>query len=92
MIETISCALNRTTKDGVLLGENQKIDALNAFKAITINAAYQNGEEDIKGSLKEGKLADLVILSDDPLKIDAKDMNSIEVLETIKEGKTLYKK
>ncbi|WIH86114.1 amidohydrolase [Brachyspira pilosicoli] len=92
MIETISCALNRTTKDGVLLGENQKIDALNAFKAITINAAYQNGEEDIKGSLKEGKLADLVILSDDPLKIDAKDMNSIEVLETIKEGKSLYKK
>ncbi|WP_288550855.1 amidohydrolase [uncultured Brachyspira sp.] len=92
MIETISCALNRTTKDGVLLGENQKINALNAFKAITINAAYQNGEEDIKGSLKEGKLADLVILSDDPLKIDAKDMNSIEVLETIKEGKTLYKK
>ncbi|MEI0531296.1 amidohydrolase [Brachyspira pilosicoli] len=92
MIETISCALNRTTKDGVLLGENQKIDALNAFKAITINAAYQNGEEDIKGSLKEGKLADLVILSDDPLKIDAKEINNIEVLETIKEGKTLYKK
>ncbi|TXJ47526.1 amidohydrolase [Brachyspira pilosicoli] len=92
MIETISCALNRTTKDGVLLGKNQKIDALNAFKAITINAAYQNGEEDIKGSLKEGKLADLVILSAAPLKIDSKDMNSIEVLETIKEGKTLYKK
>lgn len=92
MIETIWCAVNRITKDGILLGENQKVTPYEALKAVTINAAYQNNEEDIKGTLEEGKLADLVILSGNPITCNAMDIKNIEVLETIKEGKTLYKK
>ncbi|WP_157153772.1 amidohydrolase [Brachyspira murdochii] len=92
MLETIWCAVNRITRDGVLLGENQKVTPYEALKAITVNAAYQNKEEDVKGTIEEGKLADLVILSDNPLTCDPMKIKDIEVLETIKEGKTLYTK
>lgn len=92
MLETIWCAVNRITKDGVLLGENQKVTPYEALKAITINAAYQNKEENLKGTIEEGKLADLVILSDNPITCDPMSIKDIEILETIKEGKTLYKK
>ncbi|MDO6993082.1 amidohydrolase [Brachyspira innocens] len=92
MLETIWCAVNRITRDGVLLGANQKVTPYEALKAITINAAYQNKEEDIKGTIEEGKLADLVILSDNPITCDPMKIKDIEVLETIKEGKTLYTK
>ena len=60
MLETIWCAVNRTTKDGILLGKDERISPMEALKAVTKNAAYQYFEENIKGTLKEGKLADLV--------------------------------
>lgn len=91
MLETIWVAVNRVTKNGVLLGENQKVTVLDAIKAVTINAAYQNGEENIKGSLIEGKLADLLILDKNPLEVAPMKIKDIKILETIKEGKTLYK-
>lgn len=90
MLETIWCAVNRLTKNGVLLGESEKISPLDAIKAVTINAAYQYFEEDTKGSIKEGKLADLVILDKNPLKVDKMDIRDIKVLETIKEGNTIF--
>ncbi|MNY25211.1 N-substituted formamide deformylase precursor [compost metagenome] len=76
----------------MVLGADQRIPVIDALKAITINAAYQYQEEDIKGSLKAGKLADLVILNKDPLTIDPKELRSVQVLETIKEGKTVFKR
>lgn len=91
MLETIWCAVNRITRNGIVLGKNQKISPYEALKAITINAAYQNKEEDIKGTIEEGKLADLVILSDNPLTCDPIKIKDIQVIETIKDGKTLYK-
>ena len=89
MLETIWCAVNRKTKSGKVLG-NQQITVLEAIKGVTINAAYQYFEEDSKGSLKVGKKADLVILDKDPLKVDVNDIRNIKVLETIKDGNTLY--
>lgn len=90
MLETIWCAVNRITKDGIVLGNEEKISPLEALKAVTINVAYQYFEENIKGSLKEGKLADLVILDNNILKVDPMDIKNINVVETIKEGKTIF--
>lgn len=92
MLETIWCAVNRITKNGVLLGDDERISPLDALKAVTKNAAYQYFEEDIKGTLKEGKLADLVILDKNILKVDPMKIKDIQVVETIKEGETIFKK
>lgn len=92
LITGVYSAVNRITRSGMVLGPDQRIPVIDALKAITINAAYQYQEEDIKGSLKAGKLADLVILNKDPLTIDPKELRSVQVLETIKEGKTVFKR
>lgn len=84
-------AVNRTTKNGRVLGEEQKLSVMEALKGITINGAYQIFEEDKKGSITEGKNADLVILAENPLTVDKKHIKDIKVLETIKNGKTIYK-
>ena len=91
MFETIWCAVNRKTKSSITLGEDEQISVLDGIKAVTINVAYQYFEEDIKGSIKEGKLANLVIVDKNPLKIPKEDIKNIKILETIKEGKT-YKR
>ena len=74
----------------MVLGPDQRVTALEALKAITLNAAYQYAEENSKGSLEPGKLADLVILDHNPLKVDPVAIKDIKVVETIKEGKTVY--
>lgn len=91
MMKTVWCAVNRQTKAGVTLGEDEKISVYDALKAITIHAAYQYFEEDTKGSITKGKIADLVILDKNPLTTNHQDLANIMVLETIKEGKTIYK-
>lgn len=92
MFETIWCATTRKTKKGIILGENEKISVLDAIKAVTINSAYQYFEENKKGSIKEGKLADLIIVDKNPLEIDLDEIKNIKVLETIKEGISLFKR
>ena len=57
---------------------------------MTIWVAEQYGEQSSKGSLEPGKLADLVILDRNPLKVEPMTIKDIKVLETIKEGKTIY--
>lgn len=86
----IHTAVNRTTESGRVLGEHQRISVMEAIKAVTINGAYQYFEEDTKGSLEVGKLADMVILDKNPLEIPAEELETIKVLETIKEGKTIF--
>lgn len=90
MLETIWCAVNRITKEGVTLGCEERITVLEAIKAVTINAAYQYFEENIKGTLTEGKNADYIILSDNPLKVDSQKIKDIQVLETFKDGVQIY--
>lgn len=92
MLPLVSAAVNRITSQGNLLGEEQKITPFEALRAITADAAFQYFEENRKGTLEAGKLADLVILDQDPLSIDPLLIEKITVLETIKEGVTVYAK
>ena len=64
---------------------------MEAIRAVTIYGAYQHFDEKIKGGLEVGKLADLVILDKNPLTVPKETIKDIRVLETIKEGKTIYK-
>ncbi|MBO3444475.1 amidohydrolase [Clostridium sp. CCUG 7971] len=91
-IFAIHTAVNRMTESGRVLGEHQRIPVIEAIKAVTINGAYQYFEEDIKGSIETGKLADLVILDKNPLEVEASEIKNINVLETIKEGNSIFKK
>ena len=92
MLKVVWAAVNRVTTSGKLLGPQERITAFEALRAITADAAWQNFEEDRKGTLETGKLADMVILSDDPLKVDPMKIHDIRIMRTIKEGKTVYLK
>ncbi len=83
-------AVNRPTRSGAVLGPDERISAYDALKTITVNAAYQYREEASKGSISAGKLADFVVLSDDPTKVAPMSIKEIKVIETIKEGKTIF--
>jgi predicted amidohydrolase YtcJ len=85
-------AVNRKTRTGYVLGPQQRIEPMTALKAMTIWAAYQHFEESTKGSIEVGKLADLVILSDNPLTVDHTRLPDINILETIKNGRSIYKR
>lgn len=86
---TIWCAVNRVSKNGVKMGEGECITPLEALRGVTINAAYQYFEEDSKGSIRAGKRADFVILSENPLKVDPMRIKEIKVLQTICAGKAM---
>jgi predicted amidohydrolase YtcJ len=85
-------AVNRISRNGVVIGASERITPYQALQAITTNVAYQYFEENSKGSLKAGKLADLVILDKNPLKVAAMKIKDIQVMETFKEGKSIFKK
>ena len=90
-MKTIWCATNRKTRNGQSIGSTQCIEVIDALKAITINGAYQYFEEETKGSIEIGKIADLVILDKNPLTVSKEEIDKIKVVETIKEGKIIYK-
>jgi predicted amidohydrolase YtcJ len=87
----LASAVNRTTRTGYVLGPQHRLDPLDALKAMTLWAAYQHFEEKTKGSIEVGKIADLAILSDNPLTMPRSKLIDVKVLETIKNGKTIYK-
>jgi predicted amidohydrolase YtcJ len=91
-IMIIATAVNRTSRTNKIIGENERITPYIALSSITKWAAYQNFTENLKGTLKVGKLADLVVLDKNPLKVEPKQLFDIQVIETIKEGKSIYKK
>ena len=92
LIAAVYAAVNRKTRSGYLLGPEQRVSPYEALKAITINAAWQWGEEHDKGSLEQNKRADLVILDKNPVKIDPLGIKDILVMETYKDGVQVYKK
>lgn len=83
-------AVNRISRAGAEVGPDQRVTPLEGLKTMTIWAAEQYGERDSKGSLEPGKLADLVILDRNPLEVEPMSIKDIRVIETIKEGKTIY--
>lgn len=89
-MRVLDATVNRVTRSGVVLGPDQRLTAYEGLKTLTDWAAHQYFEETKKGTLTEGKLADFVILSENPLTIDPLTIKDITVLETIKEGKTVF--
>jgi hypothetical protein len=79
-------------RSGKVLGPDERVDRWESLKALTINAAWQLREEDQKGTIAAGKLADLVILDGDPLKVPEDKILEIKAVETFKEGKRVYKR
>jgi len=82
----------RESRTGKIIGASERISPIEGLRAITINGAYEYFEEKSKGSIEKGKLADFAILSDDLLNVPPVKIKDIVVLETIKEGKTIYLK
>ncbi|MFP5528253.1 amidohydrolase family protein [Peptococcus simiae] len=77
-------------KDKKYRSVDQRITATEALKALTLDAAYANGEEDVAGSIEVGKRADLTILGANPLKIDPSKIKDIPVKATIVNGSPIY--
>lgn len=91
-MRVLSATVTRRTRSGRVLGPEHRVPVATALKAMTLWPAWQHFEEDSKGSIEVGKLADFVILSANPLEVPPEQLSEIEVLETIKEGRTIYRR
>jgi predicted amidohydrolase YtcJ len=82
--------VTRKDPDGNVWGPSQRISVAEAMQVCTINGAYASFEEDLKGSLTPGKLADLVVLAADPHRVDPDAIKDIAILRTILGGRTAF--
>src|SRR5579863_1409357 len=82
--------VTRTGWNGETWGANQRISVEEALRVNTINGAYNSHEESIKGSISAGKLADFVVLADDPHAVDKEKIKDIEIVRTVVGGTTVY--
>jgi len=90
-MRVLYATVNRIARgSGKVIGPKQRVDVITALKAMTIWPAWQHFEEKTKGSIEVGKLADFVILSRDPTAVKATTLDQLKVMETIKEGDTVY--
>ena len=86
----IQACVTRTDSSGKVWGENQRISIDEALRLYTLNGAYASFEENSKGSVEAGKLADLVVLGADPTKIDPMTIKDIQIEQTIVGGEAVY--
>ncbi|KUJ76212.1 amidohydrolase [Ruegeria marisrubri] len=86
----LDATVTRRTRSGDILGPHHRVDVATALKALTIWPAWQHFEENDKGSIEAGKLADFVLLSDDPTAIDPETLDTVRVMATIKEDTVIY--
>lgn len=92
MLHSIWCAVNRITRQGVCLGEDERVDVYDALIAATVGGAYTYHQEQNKGILRPGALADFVILDQDPTAVKPMQIRDIQVLATIKEDIPIYRR
>lgn len=92
LMQVVWATVNRTSRSGDLIGADERVSAYEAMKMITLWGAEQFGEADSKGSIAVGKLADLVVLSDNPVTMDPARLNQVVVLETFKEGQSVWQR
>ncbi|MFJ8262841.1 amidohydrolase [Rummeliibacillus sp. NPDC094406] len=85
-------AVNRVTANGIPFGGKQNIDVLEAIRLYTYNGAYASFDEDIKGSLEPGKLADVIVLDRSILKTQPQELKDIQVELTILDGEVLFER
>lgn len=90
-MRVLSATVTRRSRTGDIIGPQQRVPVAVALKAMTIWPAFQHFEEASKGSIEVGKLADFVILSDNPLTVDSEKLADLKVIETIKEGVSVYR-
>nr|WP_093249860.1 amidohydrolase [Rubrimonas cliftonensis] len=89
-MRVLDATVTRRSRSGDVIGPDQRVDVITALKAMTIWPAFQHFDEDRKGSLAPGKLADLVVLSGDPTAVDPETLDALRVVETIKAGRTIF--
>ena len=89
-MRVLDATVTRRSRSGDIIGPEQRVDVMTALKAMTIWPAWQHFEEQTKGSIEVGKLADFVILDQNPLDVDPETLDQIKVTETIKEGVTVF--
>ncbi|MGD0487492.1 MAG: amidohydrolase family protein [Syntrophorhabdales bacterium] len=82
--------LREAAGSGKVYGPEQRLSREEAIRAYTINGAWQDLMDDVKGSIEKGKLADFCVLGDDILTVDAHRIGSIPVLMTIVDGRIVY--
>jgi len=87
---SIHCAVNRLTRNGEVLGPEECISPYDALKTFTTDAAYCSFEEDLKGSIRRGKLADFAVLSKNPLEVPPETIKDIQILQTVVDGNPVY--
>jgi predicted amidohydrolase YtcJ len=92
LMQVVWATVNRTSRSGTVIGAGERVSPYEAMQMITIWGAEQFGEEATKGSITVGKLADLVVLSDNPVTMDPAKINQVIVLETYKEGQSVWKR
>lgn len=88
-IHLAHCAVNRVTATGILLDNKQKISVLDAIRAQTIDAAWQVFQESKRGSIELGKIADFVVLDQDP-RTASDALLEVQVLQTIRNGVCVF--
>src|SRR5262245_47689170 len=82
--------VTRTGWNGETWGANQRITVDEALGVNTLNGAYASREEVIKGSITPGKLADFVVLADDPHTVDKEKIKDIPIVRTVTGGATVF--
>ena len=83
-------ATTRRSVGGVVLGEGERVSAMESLRAVTTNSAYEHCEEATRGSIEVGKLGDLVVLDANPLEVESEALRDLTVERTIKRGKTVF--